>query len=359
MAPAFLAIDEVAKSFAGVSAVDGVTLAIERGEIFALLGPSGCGKSTLLRMIAGFEAPDAGRIVLDGEDLGPLPPYRRPVNMMFQSYALFPHMTVAGNIAFGLKQEGLPAPAIGRRVAEMLRLVRLEGLAERRPHQLSGGQRQRVALARALAKRPKLVLLDEPLAALDRKLREETQFELLAIHRRLGTTFVIVTHDQDEAMTLAHRLAVMDRGRVVQVGPPREVYEHPATRFVATFIGTANLLDGRVTDAAGGVMRVESAAAAAELSVLHDGAVPPGAAVSVAVRPEKLRLGNGMENTLTGEVEELAFRGDATLCRVRLSSGVPVTLSLPNRERTGAFLPRPGERTRLGFAAADAVLLTS
>jgi putrescine transport system ATP-binding protein len=241
----------------------------------------------------------------------------------------------------------------------MLRLVRLEALAKRRPDQLSGGQRQRVALARALAKRPKLLLLDEPLAALDRKLREDTQFELLAIQRRLGTTFVIVTHDQDEAMTLAHRLAVMDHGRVVQVGAPREVYEHPATRFVATFIGTANLFDGVVTQSANGVLRVRSEAAKGELSVRHDGAVAAGASVAVAVRPEKLNLGNGLDNTLTGQVEELAFRGDATLCRVRLESGQPVTLSLPNRERTGAGLPRSGDVTKLGFTAADAVLLTS
>jgi len=359
LAPAYLAIEQVAKSFAGVAAVDEVSLSVEQGEIFALLGPSGCGKSTLLRMIAGFEQPDRGLIVLDGEDLAALPPYRRPVNMMFQSYALFPHMSVAGNVAFGLKQDGMPASEIAARVTEMLRLVRLEAMADRRPDQLSGGQRQRVALARALAKRPKLVLLDEPLAALDRKLREETQFELLAIHRRLGATFVIVTHDQDEAMTLAHRLAVIDRGRVVQVGAPREVYEHPATRFVATFIGTANLFDGVVTECEGGVMRVRSDTARSELCVRHDGAIAQGAAVSVAVRPEKLTLGNELGNTLTGQVEELAFRGDATLCRVRLESGLPVTLSLPNRARAGAGLPRSGDTTKLGFTASDAVLLTS
>jgi putrescine transport system ATP-binding protein len=350
---AFLAVGDVSKSFGGVAAVDGVTLEVARGEIFALLGPSGCGKTTLLRAIAGFETPERGRIVLDGQDLLPLPPHRRPVNMMFQSYALFPHFSVAGNIAFGLKEEGLPGPEIAARVEEMLRLVRLDGLGKRRPHQLSGGQRQRVALARALAKRPKLLLLDEPLAALDRKLREETQFELLAIHRRLGATFVIVTHDQEEAMTLAHRLAVMDRGRVVQTGAPREVYEHPASRFVAQFIGTANLFEGTVAESAAGVVRVR--APEGELAVA--GAAAEGAAVAVAVRPEKLRLGNGAANVLKAAVEDLAFRGEATTCRLRLRSGAALTLTLPNRERSAAALPAPGVETEVSFAAEDAVLL--
>src|SRR3954468_16642903 len=242
-----LRIDAVVKKFGVVRAVDRVSIDIFASEFFALLGPSGCGKTTLLRMLAGFEQPEAGRVLLDGEDLGGVPPYRRPVNMMFQSYALFPHMTVAGNVAFGLKQDRLPKDEIAARVDEMLALVQLTGFAARKPDQLSGGQRQRVALARSLAKRPKVLLLDEPLAALDRKLREETRFELKDLQTRLQTTFVIVTHDQDEAMTVADRIAVMDRGRLAQVGTPVEVYERPASRWVAGFVGDVNLIEGHVT----------------------------------------------------------------------------------------------------------------
>ena len=356
---AFLAVEDVSKSFAGIAAVTGVTLGVGQGEIFALLGPSGCGKTTLLRMIAGFETPDSGRIVLDGQDLGPLPPYRRPVNMMFQSYALFPHLSVAGNIAFGLKQEGMPGTEIEARVAEMLKLVRLDGFAARGPHQLSGGQRQRVALARALAKRPKLVLMDEPLAALDRKLREETQFELLAIQRRLGATFVIVTHDQEEAMTLAHRLAVMDRGRVVQVGAPRAVYERPASRFVAGFIGATNMFEGEVSGWAGGVARLSCAAAGVEIAVRHASAPGAGVKAAVAVRPEKLRFGAGGANVLNARVEDTVFRGEATSCRLTLETGMALTLALPNGERAASNPPRPGDRIEVSFAAEDAVLLLS
>src|SRR3982751_5480909 len=243
-----VAFDNITKRFGDFTAVDGITLSIWRGELFALLGASGSGKSTLLRCLAGFLQPDAGRIVLDGEDMAGVPPYRRPVNMMFQSYALFPHMTVAGNVAFGVKQDGLPKAEIAARVDEMLGLVQLRPLAARKPDQLSGGQRQRVALARSLAKRPKVLLLDEPLAALDRKLREETRFELKALQKKLGITFVIVTHDQDEAMTVADRIAVMDRARLVQVGAPAEVYQRPATRWVAGFLGDVNLIEGQVTE---------------------------------------------------------------------------------------------------------------
>ena len=231
----------VTRRFGEVVAVDGVNLDIRAGEFFALLGPSGCGKTTLMRMLAGFEAPDAGRILLNGQDIAGLPPHRRPLSMMFQSYALFPHLDVARNVAFGLAQQGWSQAAIGPRVEEMLSLVRLEGLNRRRPDQLSGGQKQRVALARALAPNPRILLLDEPLAALDRKLREETQLELMALQRRLGLTFLIVTHDQDEAMVVADRLAVMQAGRIVQVGTPREVYERPASRYVAGFLGETNL----------------------------------------------------------------------------------------------------------------------
>ena len=242
--------ERVSKRFGGVTAVDRLSLDIFEGEFFALLGPSGCGKTTLLRMLAGFETPDEGRVLLDGEDLAGVPPHRRPVNMMFQSYALFPHLTVEGNVAFGLKQDGLPKAEIAARVDEMLALVRLEGFGARKPHQLSGGQRQRVALARALVKRPRVLLLDEPLAALDKKLRDETQFELMDLQEQLGLTFVIVTHDQEEAMTVADRIGVMDHGRLVQVATPPEIYEQPNSRWVADFIGDVNLIEGRVVEAA-------------------------------------------------------------------------------------------------------------
>src|SRR5437660_5885896 len=244
---ALVSFDQVTRRFGDFTAVDSLSLEIHEREFFALLGPSGCGKTTLLRMLAGFEKPDAGRITLAGQDLAGVPPYRRPVNMMFQSYALFPHMTVARNVAFGLKQDGLPKQAIAARVEEMLALVQLTGFAARKPDQLSAGQRQRVALARSLAKRPKVLLLDEPLAALDRKLREETRFELKELQRRLETAFVIVTHDQDEAMTVADRIGVMDHGKLVQVGTPADIYERPNSRWVAGFVGAVNLIEGRVT----------------------------------------------------------------------------------------------------------------
>src|SRR5580658_2987978 len=303
-----LRIEGLTKRFGAYLAVDDLSLAIYPGEFFALLGPSGCGKTTLLRLLAGFERANAGRILLDGIDLLPVPPHRRPVNMMFQSYALFPHLTVAGNVAFGLKQEGLPKAQIAERVAEMLALVRLENFGARKPHELSGGQRQRVALARSLVKRPRVLLLDEPMAALDKKLRGETQFELMELQRRLGLTFIIVTHDQSEAMTVADRIAVMDRGRLMQVAPPAEIYERPNSRWVADFIGNVNLFEGRV--GADG-LSVEGTAAG-HLRVAAKADAAPGTTVWVAVRPEKVRITRepplpGADNCVAGKIVDIGY----------------------------------------------------
>src|SRR3984893_14590347 len=289
---ALLEIIEASKRFGTVAAVDRVSLSIERGEFFALLGPSGCGKTTLLRLIAGFETPDNGRIVIDGTDVTSVPPYARPVNMMFQSYALFPHLDVAGNIAFGLKQEGMARRRRAARVDEMLALVQMTGFAKRRPHELSGGQKQRVALARALAKMPKLLLLDEPLAALDRKLREETRLELTCIQQRIGTTFLVVTHDQEEALGLASRIGVMNHGRLIQTGPPAEIYERPASRFVAGFVGAVNLFEATLAAASTALgLAIADAEAPAPLPQPLD--LPAGSVLALAVRPEKLRLSRG------------------------------------------------------------------
>jgi putrescine transport system ATP-binding protein len=313
----------VSKRFADVLAVDRLSLDIRRNEFFALLGPSGCGKTTLLRILAGFETPDEGCVLLEGSDLAATPPYRRPVNMMFQSYALFPHLTVAGNIAFGLRQDSLAKPAIAARVEEMLALVKLDGLGGRMPDQLSGGQRQRVALARSLAKRPQVLLLDEPMAALDRKLREETQFELIDLQARLSTTFVIVTHDQEEAMTVADRIAVMDRGRIVQVATPPEIYEQPQSRWVAEFIGDVNLIEGGVIEAQDGAAVIEDRAgrryrvAVTPLGGASGGTgTAPGARVVIALRPEKLRISAAPapgeaadDNAVRGRVWDIGYLG--------------------------------------------------
>src|SRR5438067_4860424 len=286
---ALLEIRQASKRFGTVAAVDRVSLSIERGEFFALLGPSGCGKTTLLRLIAGFETPNEGRIVIDGADVTAVPPYARPVNMMFQSYALFPHLDVAGNIAFGLKQEGLPRRRRNARVDEMLSLVQMTGFAKRRPHELSGGQKQRIALARALAKMPKLLLLDEPLAALDRKLREETRLELTGIQERVGTSFLVVTHDQEEALGLAARIAVMNRGRLVQIGSPTAIYERPTSRFVADFVGAVNLFEGTLV-AGFNTLALAIAGIDEPIPLPEPVNLPVDAAVAFAVRPENMRL---------------------------------------------------------------------
>ncbi|MBY0297395.1 MAG: ABC transporter ATP-binding protein, partial [Methylobacterium sp.] len=347
--PAPLRFEAVTKRFGTVPAVEAVSLDLAAGEIFCLLGPSGCGKSTLLRMLAGFEAPSAGRILLDGRDLAGVPPHRRPVNMMFQSYALFPHMSVAGNIAYGLKQEGLAKAEIAARTAEMLRLVQLEGLAARRPDRLSGGQRQRVALARALAKRPRVLLLDEPLGALDRSLREATQAELREIQRRLGTTFVVVTHDPGEAMVLADRIGVMDRGRLVQVGSAATLYERPATRYVAGLLGDVNLIEGRLGPGGAGQARILDTPLGPLTGTDHHGAGEAGASAVLALRPERLRLAPGSEGEGDGEslpatLLDATYLGDRILYRARAADGRVLRATAP----AGTAPLAPGEAVRLG-----------
>jgi putrescine transport system ATP-binding protein len=286
-----IVIDGVGKTFGECTAVDNVNLTIFKGEMFALVGASGCGKTTLLRMLAGFEHPSSGRICIDGVDMSTVPPHERPVNMMFQSYALFPHMTVESNVGYGLRRLPLDAAARRARVQEALDMVQLGALGARKPHQLSGGQRQRVALARALIRRPKVLLLDEPLSALDKKLREQTQFELMDLQQKVGITFIVVTHDQDEAMALATRIAVMDRGQVVQVGTPAQIYEFPCSRFVADFVGTTNLFEGTVSACEPGLITVDCAEAGGNLLVDDEGRFTVGQRVWVALRPEKVRLG--------------------------------------------------------------------
>jgi len=359
-----LRIEGVSKRFGAETAVDQLSLDVYQGEFFALLGPSGCGKTTLLRLIAGFEQSSAGRILLDGIDIAPVPPYRRPVNMMFQSYALFPHLTVEANVAFGLKQEGLPKTEIAGRVADMLALVKLENFGRRKPQELSGGQRQRVALARSLVKRPRVLLLDEPMAALDKKLRGETQFELMDLQRRLGLTFIIVTHDQSEAMTMADRIAVMDRGRLMQVAPPAEIYERPNSRWVADFIGNVNLFEGRV---GGDGLSVEGTALG-RMRVADKIAAEPGATVWLAVRPEKLKISPGVPaldrqtaatNGVAATVVDIAYLGDLSVYRLRTDSGALLQATSANttgRAADGAF--GWNDKVWLSFPPDAAVVLT-
>jgi putrescine transport system ATP-binding protein len=359
----YISFENVTKKFGDFVAVNDLSLIVYEREFFALLGASGCGKSTLLRMLAGFDGPTSGRILLDGQDLKGIPPYRRPVNMMFQSYALFPHMTVEGNVAFGLKQEGMPGPEVDKRVKEMLELVKLEPFAKRKPHQLSGGQRQRVALARSVAKRPKVLLLDEPLGALDKKLREETQFELMDLQQELGLTFMVVTHDQEEAMTMADRIAVMDKGRIVQVATPAEIYEAPASRFIADFVGTVNMFEGKVTAREYNVATIDSGNGFV-IRADNAGEAKSGSTVWFAVRPEKIRVSskrpeNAGLNAAEGEVWDIAYLGDMTLYHVRLDDGRMVRTSLINSERTTQDPLSWHDRAWISFQPDAGVVLTS
>jgi putrescine transport system ATP-binding protein len=353
----------VVKRFGDFVAIKKLDLDIYEREFFSLLGPSGCGKTTLMRMLAGFGEPTEGRITLAGADITHIPPHRRPVNMMFQSYALFPHMDVASNIAFGLKMEGMAKGEIDARVQECVSMVKLDRFAKRKPHQLSGGQRQRVALARAIAKRPKVLLLDEPLGALDKKLREETQYELMDLQQELGMTFIVVTHDQEEAMIMSDRIAVMDNGEIVQIASPAEIYEQPGSRYVADFIGDITMIEGKVVSAERGAVRVESAASGVTHTILSDQLVSVGQTVWLAVRPEKVTIAFADEAAaepegITGTIHDIGYLGKWTTFKVATPSGLKVSVSQANDRR---FVERPmswDDQVVLTFAPDAAVLLT-
>ena len=375
---ALLSLRNLSKAFDGVPAVSDISLTIGQGEIFVLLGSSGCGKSTLLRMLAGFETPDVGQIVLAGQDMARVPPYQRPVNMMFQSYALFPHLSVWDNVAFGLRRDSLPKDAVAARVEQMLALVQMTGYARRKPHQLSGGQQQRVALARSLSKRPQLLLLDEPLGALDKQLRERTQTELKSVIEQVGVTCVMVTHDQDEAMSMASRIGVMSEGRIVQVGTPDQIYEHPNCRFVADFIGSVNLFDGRASSVESdpdlGHIVIESkegshfVPAGSEHELVHGA---PGMALTLALRPEKIILQvhaptpdqrasqrEHGHNWAQGVISAIAYFGNETRYHVRLDSGMDLKVTRSNAARHDSSVLQREQRVFAWWDGADVNLLT-
>jgi putrescine transport system ATP-binding protein len=358
----YVRIERVTKKFGDFIAVNDVSLNIYKKELFCLLGGSGCGKTTLLRMLAGFEEPTSGKIFIDGVDMTDIPSYERPVNMMFQSYALFPHMTVEQNVAFGLKQDRTPKNEIEERVAHMLNLVRLSQFAKRKPHQLSGGQRQRVALARSLVKRPKLLLLDEPLAALDKKLREHTQFELVNLQEQLGVTFVVVTHDQEEAMTLSTRIGVMNAGEIIQVGTPKDIYEYPNSKFVAEFIGNVNMFEGRLIEDEPDHVRIESQELGGALYVDHGVSSAPDAIVWAAVRPEKIAISverpQQQDNVAHGMVKEIAYMGDMSVYLVKLDSGKVVRVTQPNAYRHADDLVTWDQPVYLHWHSSSPVVLS-
>ena len=350
---AHLEIEGLVVRYGDLMALDRLDLAIGSGEMFVLLGGSGSGKTTLLRALGGFIQPSEGRIVLGGQDITQLPPHRRPVNTTFQSYALFPHMTVADNVAFGLRRQGAPKPEIAARVAELLALVRLSDFARRKPDALSGGQRQRVALARALAPRPRLLLLDEPMSALDRNLREQTRQELLRVQRETGTTFVLVTHDQDEALAMATRIGLLHQGRLAQVGPPAEIYERPASRYVAAFMGGANILAATVqTPGPDAILDVQGVG-----PVRASGPAPTSGALHIALRPERLRLNGNGANRAAGTIAEVAYRGDVVDVALRLPDGSTLHICQPLGEGTAAGLPAPGQQAIVAWSPEACVML--
>ncbi|MEH6473317.1 MAG: ABC transporter ATP-binding protein [Halopseudomonas sp.] len=359
----FLKIENITKKFGDFTAVDNISLDIYKNELFCLLGGSGSGKSTLLRMLAGFETATSGRILIDGVDMSGIQPWKRPVNMMFQSYALFPHLSVENNIGFGLRREGVSRKETKARVGEMLELVQLGHLGKRKPHQLSGGQRQRIALARSLIKRPKLLLLDEPLGALDKKLREETQFELINIQDSLGVTFVVVTHDQEEAMTLSSRIGVMNHGQIVQTAEPHDVYEYPNSRFVAEFVGSVNLFKGKVIEETPSSVRIDSRDAGTTLYINHGINCAPNQLVDVAVRPEKVRISHDkpeqQHNCVRGKIEDVAYMGSLSVFRVKLDNGFEVRVTKPNFARNSGEKFTWDDIVYLSWDEDSSVVLTS
>jgi len=359
----YIRIENVTKKFGEFVAVNNVSLNIYRGELFSLLGGSGCGKTTLLRMLAGFETPTGGKIYIDGVDMAGIPPYDRPTNMMFQSYALFPHMTVEQNVSFGLKQDKYPESEVKQRVSQMLDMVQLTPYVKRKPHQLSGGQRQRVALARSLVKQPKLLLLDEPLGALDKKLREATQFELMNIQDRLGITFIVVTHDQEEAMTLSTRIGVMNAGQIVQIGTPQEIYEYPQNKMIADFIGSVNLFEGQIVEDEPEHVLIRSDEAGGDIYIDHGISSAPGAKVWVAIRPEKIHLTRQdlkePNNCVKGVVKGIAYMGNLSIYLVQLDSGKQIKVTMQNQVRAAESTIDWDDRVSVVWHANSPVALLS